>query len=296
MKLYEDSSKAGTFNGVLVFKREEDLLSADDLSVLEVFVAGDTAFNTWSQLTHHTTDRPMVHDLMWSLLERARAGDSGRWSLLRVAIVELRDNVFIGRLFFGDPATGRVMWDCDCRPSDGCFLSIKSSCPFYVHRRVWDVAALPIRASSVYKLVAASTFRASASPPPPPGAPGAPPSPGASPTYSTFSSGTGAAPGSGSGPRTESEAAVRPGAPAPLPEDYLLLRPDDPPAIKLLKREMRVAISEEDYAACARLRDHAWMMQYRRMHDLRLAGRFDEAHRLELELRRQISAVTDTDL
>ena len=35
------------------------------------------------------------------LLERAKGQDGSSWSLLHVAIVELRDNVFMGRLFFG---------------------------------------------------------------------------------------------------------------------------------------------------------------------------------------------------
>lgn len=45
--------------------------------------------------------------------------------MLRVAIVELRDTTYIGRLFFGDSETGSAVWDCDCRPSDGCWLALK---------------------------------------------------------------------------------------------------------------------------------------------------------------------------
>lgn len=47
------------------------------------------------------------------------------WKVLRVAIVELRDQTYIGRLFFGDADSGAVVWDCDCRPSDGCWLALK---------------------------------------------------------------------------------------------------------------------------------------------------------------------------
>lgn len=89
--------------------------------------------------------------LFLQLLQRAQGADQSNWSLLKVAIVDLRNNVFIGRLFFGNPDTGEVKWDCDCRPSDGCYLAIKAGCPVYVSRRVWDQAALPLRASSVYK-------------------------------------------------------------------------------------------------------------------------------------------------
>ncbi len=51
-------------------------------------------------------------------------------------MVELRGNTFVGRIFFGDPATGQVAWDCDCRPSDACWLALKvgrgRSCCFVV--------------------------------------------------------------------------------------------------------------------------------------------------------------------
>lgn len=42
-------------------------------------------------------------------------------------------------------------------------------------------------------------------------------------------------------------------------------RPEDPEAIKLLKRQLHVAISEEDYGLAARLRDHPWMRIYRKV-------------------------------
>ncbi len=50
------------------------------------------AFNTWSLLTGRTTDRPMVHDLMWSLLESLMGREQRKapLALLRVAIVEVQ--------------------------------------------------------------------------------------------------------------------------------------------------------------------------------------------------------------
>lgn len=40
---------------------------------------------------------------------------------------------------------------------------------------------------------------------------------------------------------------------------------DDLDAIKLLKRELAVAIREEDYSTAARIRDHPFMRMYREM-------------------------------
>ena len=47
------------------------------------------------------------------------------FKLLRVAVVDLQSFAYIGRLFFGDPATGQHTWDCDCRPSDACWLALR---------------------------------------------------------------------------------------------------------------------------------------------------------------------------
>ncbi len=58
------------------------------------------------------------------VLERGQEISKRDWRVVRVAIVELRQQTYIGRLFFGDDA-GVVMWDCDCRPSDGCWLALK---------------------------------------------------------------------------------------------------------------------------------------------------------------------------
>ena len=59
------------------------------------------------------------------VLQRGQEVSKRDWKVLRVAIVELRDQTYIGRLFFGDADSGAVVWDCDCRPSDGCWIALK---------------------------------------------------------------------------------------------------------------------------------------------------------------------------
>ncbi len=59
------------------------------------------------------------------MLQRGQEISKRDWKVLRVAITELRDSTYIGRLFFGDADTGNLVWDCDCRPSDGCWLALK---------------------------------------------------------------------------------------------------------------------------------------------------------------------------
>lgn len=66
--------------------------------------------------------------LCLQVLQRGQEVSKRDWKVLRVAIVELRDQTYIGRLFFGDADSGAVVWDCDCRPSDGCWIALKV-CP-----------------------------------------------------------------------------------------------------------------------------------------------------------------------
>lgn len=61
---------------------------------------------------------------MW---QRGRQMSKRDWTLLRVAVVACVNDVYFGRLFFGDPDTKQVHWDTDVRPSDATFLALKVS-------------------------------------------------------------------------------------------------------------------------------------------------------------------------
>ena len=77
----------------------------------------------------------------------------------------------------------------------------------------------------------------------------------------------------------------------PLPPAHaspLTLRAEDPEAIKLLKRELAIAVGEEDYRAAIRIRDHPYMQLYRRMQTFVHFGRQQEAEDLEAELHHMI--------
>lgn len=78
---------------------------------------------------------------------------------------------------------------------------------------------------------------------------------------------------------------------------------EDPIAIKRLKREMTVAVKEEDYSAAARIRDHPYMRKYKAFTDLkstlwtvfvvlnsvcRKEGKLEQASQIYQELRELI--------
>mmetsp|Transcript_2086 Transcript_2086/g.7447 ORF Transcript_2086/g.7447 Transcript_2086/m.7447 type:complete len:182 (+) Transcript_2086:613-1158(+) len=92
-------------------------------------------------------DRPMTIDLLWSVLQRGAQVDGKKFKLLFTAIVGTREQVFLGRLFFGDDETGEIKWDVDCRPSDACWLSFKQRCPMMVHTGVWDGLSITYEAA-----------------------------------------------------------------------------------------------------------------------------------------------------
>ncbi len=64
-------------------------------------------------------------DFCVQILQRGQDISKKDWKLLQVAVVNMTGSSYIGRLFFGDAETGNVVWDCDCRPSDACWLALK---------------------------------------------------------------------------------------------------------------------------------------------------------------------------
>ncbi|GLC38971.1 hypothetical protein PLESTM_000801400 [Pleodorina starrii] len=237
---------------------------------------------------------------MYSLMERAGQLNPGHWQLLRVAVVALENDIFVGRLFFGDAATGTVMWDCDCRPSDGVYLSLRTQCPFFVARKVWEQAAVPIRESKVHLIamheaeLAAVQQQQQQHPHPHAGHHQAQPHQGgASGSATTASMDTG---GGRGGPTQVPDSSSSGGggdASTSSPFEYTGIRPNDPDVIVLLKRELAIAVSEEDYAAAIRLRDHPYMQLYRRIEAFQQLGRANEAAALQRELASMITRNSD---
>lgn len=166
--------------------------------------------------------RPPALDLLWTILQRGQEISRKEWKLLHVAVVAMADNAYIARLFFGDAETGEIVWDCDCRPSDACWLALKSKCPIFMKKDVWNQCSQPWR-----DLV----------------------------------------------PR---EPAAKP------------VGNNDPEPVKRLKREMEVALSEEDFATAVRIRDHPYMILARRIDENERDGRKLAAAQLKAELEEMI--------
>lgn len=231
----------------------------DDTPVLQVFVSGDSAMSVFHQMTNTSTNRPMSLDLLWQMWERGQAISKRDWTLVRCAIVRLANDVYEARLFFGDPETKEVVWDCDCRPSDATYLANKVKAPMYIARDVWEKSASPLSESEAFKVVrhaqeiqrqqVQQNQRLAA----------------ARSAANTASALAGFA--------TSSEVSKAARA---------------LPCIELLVRELEVAVHEENYAEAARLRDHPFIRLCQDIDMSENIGYAAEAQRLYAELLRLV--------
>ncbi|KAK2078364.1 hypothetical protein QBZ16_003204 [Prototheca wickerhamii] len=261
LQLVQIADVPGSSTGHLLLMREGPRGIVDVERGLVLSVAGDTLAGIASLMQGRSADRPLSLDLLWSVLERGRELSRRDWRLQRVAIVALRGDAYIGRAFFGD-ASGQTAWDCDCRPSDGCWLSLKGRCPIYVHRRVWEDNASPLKELA---------------------------------RQENPVTGAGAA---GKAPESAAPAAA-PAAPAEDPSPAAQLtsfKPSDPEVLKRLKMEMRVALKDEDYATAKRLRDHPFMRLHTQMVDAEKTGDLMTAQKLRDELSFRVAAYEQTGI
>lgn len=95
------------------------------------------------RLNRQKAPRPLTHDL----LDRVMTALGGR--LLKVHIEDLREQVFLGRLFL---AQGTARLDIDARPSDAMALAVGAGVPVWCARKVisevgieWDQLLAPER-------------------------------------------------------------------------------------------------------------------------------------------------------
>lgn len=234
-----DSSPMGT---IILSRVDEQGEKEDREHALLLQIGGDSLIAISSVVLETSQQRPVALDLLWKVLERGQEISKREWKLIRVAIVDIKNSTYIGRLFFGDKETGEVVWDCDCRPSDGLWLSHQAKCPMYVHRRIWRD-----HKSRTRDLVTGDDETA------------------------RFLL----------GPKAF---AAREVEDLTGTKALTTIRQDDPEPVKRLKREMEVALSEEDYSAAARIRDHPFMKLAMQIVEERLAGRDSEAEALQVEL------------
>ncbi len=83
-----------------------------------------------SELEGITFSRPMTHDLIIQTF--AALG----WSLIRVEVVDIKDNIFYATLHINND--GDQVVKLDCRPSDAIALALRAGSPILVARHILE--------------------------------------------------------------------------------------------------------------------------------------------------------------
>lgn len=190
------------------------------------------------------------------------AFEAARLHLQRLRIHSLQRQTFLGEITISlsrsQPDLGAQHVTLDCRPSDGMFLAYKLKKPIFVSSSVWDDASRP----------AADIL---------------PPAEG--------SEGSRRMQDAGSASRAWYRARGSVGEEATASEDvdprYDIVG-NDPDRIKWLKRQLSVALNEEDYEKAAELRDNKFFAKYLEAIKAGENGRADMKRQLLAELKHEI--------
>jgi len=101
--------------------------------LVRIYIGESEAFAIALRLNRHHPPRPLTHDLLESLLDRLGA------RVERVHVEDLREGVFLGRIFLRQDAR---TFEIDARPSDSIALAVGAGAPIYVARSVAERAGV----------------------------------------------------------------------------------------------------------------------------------------------------------
>jgi bifunctional DNase/RNase len=112
----------------------QPIVVLNDLSgevVLPIWVGLFEANAIYLEIEKSTMPRPMTHDLLRNVI----SGLNGR--VTRVVVGALREDTFYATIWLDQ--SGEVV-ALDARPSDAIALALRSDCPIFVSRQVYDHA------------------------------------------------------------------------------------------------------------------------------------------------------------
>ena len=118
--------------GFIVF-----LKANGDGRVLPIFIGANEAHSIAIAYNNQTPPRPLTHDLMKNVLGMLDC------EVVKVQVTSLADNTFFGRIFFRKE--GIEDMDIDARPSDAIALAIRYKAPIFVHKDVYEAAAIQVK-------------------------------------------------------------------------------------------------------------------------------------------------------
>lgn len=108
-----------------------------DARVLPIFIGANEAQSIAIAFNNQTPPRPLTHDLMKNILGMLDV------EVVKVQVTHLADNTFFGRLHLRKE--GIEDMDVDARPSDCIALALRYHVPIYVHKDVYQSAAIVVK-------------------------------------------------------------------------------------------------------------------------------------------------------
>lgn len=118
--------------GFIVF-----LKALGDQRVLPIFIGANEAQAIAIAYNNQVPPRPLTHDLMKNVLALLDV------EVTKVQVTSLTDNTFYGRVFF--KKEGIEDLEIDARPSDAIALALRYKAPIYVHKDVYEGAAILVK-------------------------------------------------------------------------------------------------------------------------------------------------------
>ncbi|HKP97392.1 MAG TPA: bifunctional nuclease family protein, partial [Fibrobacteria bacterium] len=118
--------------GFIVF-----LKAGGDNRVLPIFIGANEAQSIAIAFNNQTPPRPLTHDLMKNVLGMLDV------EVTKVQVTSLTENTFFGRVYF--KKEGIEDLDIDARPSDAIALALRYKAPIFVHKDVYDSAAIVVK-------------------------------------------------------------------------------------------------------------------------------------------------------
>ncbi len=118
--------------GFIVFLKAEG-----DSRVLPIFIGANEAQSIAIAYNNQTPPRPLTHDLMKNVLGMLDV------EVTKVQVTSLTENTFFGRVYF--KKEGIEDLDIDARPSDAIALALRYKAPIFVHKDVYENAAIVVK-------------------------------------------------------------------------------------------------------------------------------------------------------
>lgn len=108
-----------------------------DARVLPIFIGANEAQSIAIAYNNQTPPRPLTHDLMKNVLGMLDV------EVVKVQVTHLTENTFFGRVHLRKE--GIEDMEVDARPSDAIALALRYRVPIFVHKDVYEAAAILVK-------------------------------------------------------------------------------------------------------------------------------------------------------